>query len=108
VDENGHSGVWVFKRGKKVGELQMPADVAEQITQLLVFGSWIVGYGSSRLEVWKSETYEHYTTLVPVRTSRSGSASILIGGVCNMPTFLNKIFVAKRDGGVDIWNVSTG
>ena len=25
-----------------------------------------------------------------------------------MPTFLNKVFVGKRDGAVDIWNLSTG
>lgn len=33
---------------------------------------------------------------------------VLTGKVCNMPTYLNKIFAGKYDGGIDIWNVGTG
>lgn len=32
----------------------------------------------------------------------------ITGGVTSMPTFLNKIFVGRRDGWVEIWNISTG
>ncbi|KAK8010544.1 U3 small nucleolar RNA-associated protein 21-like [Apiospora arundinis] len=28
--------------------------------------------------------------------------------ICTMPTYLNKIFAGRRDGWVEIWNVSTG
>ena len=105
--ENG-IGIWVFKRGKLGGELEIPQDLAEPITQLSVFGSWIVGCCSIRIEVWKSETYEHYTTLTPVASRKDGHQSMLSGGLCTMPTYLNKIFVGKSDGSLDIWNLSTG
>ena len=32
----------------------------------------------------------------------------ITGGITSMPTFLNKIFVGRSDGWVEIWNVSTG
>ncbi|MCJ1402943.1 hypothetical protein MMC11_006164 [Xylographa trunciseda] len=104
----GESGVWVFKRGKRIAELERPAGMNESISQLLIFGSWIVGCCSTRLEVWKSGTYEHYTTIKSSR-SRAGRGSETLSGVfCNMPTLLNKILVGKQDGSVEIWNLSTG
>ncbi len=101
-------GVWIFKRGKLVGELEKPSELSERITQIAVFGSWIVGYCSTRIEVWKSATYEHYTTLKPTVAERVTHGSILAGGMCNMPTYLNKLMVGKIDGSLDIWNLSTG
>ena len=101
-------GVWVFKRGKKVGELEKPAGQCESVDRLIVFGSWIVGSCSTRIEVWRSTTYEHYTTLTPTISRKAGQGGTLSGGLCNMPTYLNKIFVGKQDGSLDIWNVGTG
>jgi len=95
-------GVWVFQRGKKVAELELPASVTETITRLVVLGEWVVGCGTTQLQVWKTATLEHYTTL------QGASASALSGCVCNMPTYLNKIFVGRIDGSVEIWNISTG
>lgn len=99
-------GFWIFQRGKKVGELELPADLDQPIRQILIFGSWIVGCCQTRIEVWKTTTLEHYTTLHTV-ASKPGDNEIT-GGLCNMPTYLNKIFVGRRDGWVEIWNVSTG
>ncbi|KAI5295878.1 hypothetical protein KEM52_006628 [Ascosphaera acerosa] len=115
---NTRVGVWLYKRGKKATELPMPRDTA-RIDKLLVFGSWIIGCCGNRIEVWKSATLEHYTTLTPppatFMTASPQAASdghvngdILTGSICSMPTFLNKIFVGRVDGAVDIWNVSTG
>lgn len=98
----------MFKRGKKVGELERPRGLSESINRLIVFGSWVVGSCSTRIEVWKSTTYEHYTTLTPTIPRRAGQGGILSGGICNMPTYLNKVFVGKQDGSLDIWNLSTG
>jgi U3 small nucleolar RNA-associated protein 21 len=100
------SGIWVFKRGKKIAELERPIGLDESVERLLVFGTWIVGCCANRLEVWKNATYEHYTTIMPSSGSHGGS--IFSGVVCNMPTLLNKVFVGKTDGALDIWNVSTG
>ncbi|ORY17781.1 Utp21 specific WD40 associated putative domain-domain-containing protein [Clohesyomyces aquaticus] len=94
-------GVWVFQRGKKVDELETPRKMTESITQILALGEWIVGCGSTGVEVWKASTLEHYTTL------RGASPTPLSGGVCTMPTYLNKIFMGKRDGSVEIWNLNT-
>ncbi|KAI9836041.1 MAG: hypothetical protein M1819_001652 [Sarea resinae] len=101
-------GVWVLKRGKKVGELEIPSGHRESVKQILIFGSWIVGCCSNQILVWKSASYEHYTTLVPLGANTENAGQVLTGGVCNMPTFLNKIFVGREDGGVEIWNLSTG
>ncbi|KAF2191079.1 Utp21-domain-containing protein [Zopfia rhizophila CBS 207.26] len=94
-------GVWLFQRGKKVDELELPRDMKENITQFLVFGEWIVGCCSTRIEVWKSSTLDHYTTL------QGASSSPLSGSICNMPTYLNKILAGRSDGSVEIWNLST-
>ena len=102
---NEPRGVWVFKRGKKVAELDTSTGSNEPIEQLLVFGSWIVGCGSHAIDVWKTKSLEHYTTLTPRGAS---GGPILTGKMCSMPTYLNKIFVGRTDGGVDIWNVGTG
>ncbi|KXX80243.1 WD repeat-containing protein 36 [Madurella mycetomatis] len=99
-------GLWAFQRGKKAAELQLPADLDQPIRQILIFGSWIVACAVTRVEVWKTATLEHYTTIFS-SSARKGDNE-LTGGVCNMPTFLNKIFVGRRDGWVEIWNVSTG
>lgn len=99
---NSARGVWVFQRGKKVAELEPPRGGIEEIRRLVVLGEWIVGCGTTKLEVWRTATLEHYTTL------QGASASALSGCICNMPTYLNKIFVGRRDGSVEIWNLSTG
>ncbi|KAK3352394.1 Utp21 specific WD40 associated putative domain-containing protein [Lasiosphaeria hispida] len=99
-------GIWVFQRGKKVAELELPVDLDQPIRQILIFGTWIVACALTRIEVWKSTTMEHYTTIFSSATKQGDNE--LTGGVCNMPTFLNKIFIGRRDGWVEIWNVSTG
>ncbi|KAL2148544.1 hypothetical protein VTH82DRAFT_2098 [Thermothelomyces myriococcoides] len=99
-------GLWAFQRGKRVVELQLPADLDQPIKQILIFGSWIVACALTRIEVWKSSTLEHYTTIFTAAAKKG--ANEITGGVCNMPTFLNKIFVGRKDGWVEIWNVSTG
>jgi U3 small nucleolar RNA-associated protein 21 len=99
------AGVWIFQRGKKVGELQIPSGEAEKIIQLLIFGSWIVACSRSKMEVWKSSTLEHYTTLYSSTIGPHGGFS---GCISTMPTYLNKVFAGKMDGSVDIWNVNTG
>ncbi|CAD6498770.1 BgTH12-04430 [Blumeria graminis f. sp. triticale] len=99
-------GIWVFKRGKKVAELEIPSDMHETIKQILIFGTWIIGCCTTRIEVWKSSDYEHYTTLFSTAAPNGGNE--LTGGIISMPTYLNKIFAGRSDGCVEIWNVSSG
>lgn len=103
--EGGNAGIWVFKRGKKIDELQIPQTNREVVHKITVFGSWIVAYCETLLEVWNSASLEHYTTLHPRKT---GAGARLSGGICSLPTYLNKIFVGRASGSVEIWNVSTG
>ncbi|MCJ1281318.1 hypothetical protein MMC26_000637 [Xylographa opegraphella] len=104
----GERGVWVFKRGKRIAELEGTAGMVEPVRQLLIFGSWIVGCCSTKLQVWKSATYEHYTTITSSH-SRAGQVSQTLSGVlCSMPTMLNKVLVGKQDGSIEIWNLNTG
>ena len=98
-------GLWVFKRGKKIAELDLPSDLDQPIKQILIFGSWIVACAKTRVEVWKLADLQHYTTIHPVSTVNGDSE--LTGGVCNMPTYLNKILVGRSNGWVEVWNVST-
>lgn len=102
----GPQGFWIFQRGKKTGQLELPSNLDEPVRQILIFGSWIVACCLTRIEVWKTATLEHYTTLHTV-ASKPGDNDIS-GGICTMPTYLNKIFVGRRNGWVEIWNVSTG
>ncbi|KAF2657992.1 Utp21-domain-containing protein [Lophiostoma macrostomum CBS 122681] len=100
-NKNAARGVWLFERGKKVAELELPRGIDEDVCQLVAFGAWIVGCCTTKIEVWRSSTLEHYTTLHGV------SSSPLSGGICTMPTFLNKVFAGRQDGSVEIWNLST-
>ncbi|KAJ5639868.1 uncharacterized protein N7484_007730 [Penicillium longicatenatum] len=100
-------GVWVFKRGKRVASLESP-DLDGPIERLVVFGSWVVGCWTGGLEVWKTGSYEHYASLRPQANSGSAGGAIYAGLLCNMPTYLNKIFVGRMDGAVDIWNIRSG
>ena len=101
-------GVWVLQRGRLLGELERPATRVGPLNQLLVFGSWIVGCGANVIEVWKADNYEHYTTITPTSSRETGVSRTLSGVICTLPTFLNKIFVGRQDGNVEIYNISTG
>lgn len=102
----GQQGLWVFQRGKRVAELQLPQDLDQPIKQILIFGAWVVACAQTRIEVWKSSDFEHYTTLHSAASTKGDNE--LTGGMCNMPTYLNKIFVGRKNGWVEMWNVSTG
>jgi U3 small nucleolar RNA-associated protein 21 len=110
--QNGELGIWIFKRGKKIAELDLPTDLKQPIKRLLIFGSWVVGCCTTRIEVWravsseKSTPYEHYTSLFTTAASQGGNE--LTGAISNMPTYLNKIFAGRKDGSVEIWNVRSG
>lgn len=84
----------------------LPSDISEPIQQIVVFGSWIVACATTRIEIFKSSTFEHYTTIHTMAASKGGNE--ITGGITSMPTFLNKIFVGRKDGWVEIWNISTG
>ena len=86
-------------------ELALPGDLNEPIQQIISLGAWIIACASTRIEVFKSATLEHYTTISTM--SAAGGGNRITGGVVSMPTFLNKIFVGRKDGWVEIWNVST-
>jgi U3 small nucleolar RNA-associated protein 21 len=104
--QSGAQGLWVFKRGKKVAALDMPTDLHEPVKQIIIFGTWIVAACLTRIEVWRSASYEHYTTLYSTAARKGGNE--ITGGITNMPTYLNKIFAGRKDGSVEIWNVSSG
>ncbi|KAI0387811.1 WD domain-containing protein [Hypomontagnella monticulosa] len=104
--EGSAQGIWVFQRGKKVDELPVPSDLREPIKQIIIFGSWLVACAVTRIEVWKTTTLEHYTTLFTMASKKHDNE--LTGGICTMPTYLNKIFAGRRNGWVEIWNISTG
>ncbi|CAF3531640.1 hypothetical protein SNK03_011010 [Fusarium graminearum] len=98
-------GVWIFQRGKKVNELVLPSDLNEPIQQIQVLGTWTIVAALTRIEIFKTATLEHYTTIHTTPASNGGNE--ITGGIVSMPTFLNKIFVGRKDGWVEIWNVST-
>ncbi|PHH91184.1 hypothetical protein CDD83_1419 [Cordyceps sp. RAO-2017] len=99
-------GLWIFQRGIKVNQLELPRDITEPIKQIVVFGTWIVACAITRIEIFKTASLEHYTTIHTMSAAKGGNE--ITGGITTMPTFLNKIFVGRRDGWAEIWNVSTG
>ncbi|KAK3109571.1 rRNA-processing protein utp21, partial [Teratosphaeriaceae sp. CCFEE 6253] len=98
----GTRGVWVFRRGKREAELEMPRGWRQDVTAFCCFGGWIVGVCDETLLVWKSATYELYTTLHGI------SPVAFTNCVAGLPTFLNKLIVGRQDGSAEIWNVSSG
>ncbi|KAH8689791.1 putative snoRNA binding protein [Talaromyces proteolyticus] len=102
------SGVWVFRRGRKIASLEGTPTFAGPITRLLVFGSWIVGCCERNIQIWNSTSYAYYTTLIPAASQNAPDLPIFTGHICIMPTYLNKIFVGRYNGTVEIWNVSSG
>ncbi|KAH0531999.1 hypothetical protein TsFJ059_000749 [Trichoderma semiorbis] len=99
-------GLWVFQRGRKIDEVALPSDLTEPIQQITIFGTWFIACAKTRIEVFKTATLEHYTTIHTMAAAKGGHE--ITSGVVTMPTFLNKIFVGRKDGWVEIWNVSTG
>ena len=99
-------GVWIFKRGSAIAQLET-SNLTQQLDQILVFGNWIVACGEEAIEVWKNDTYEHYTTIKPAAPAGKPIERPFIGRIATLPTFLNKVFVALQDGSVDIFNIST-
>ncbi|TKX26314.1 putative U3 small nucleolar RNA-associated protein 21 [Elsinoe australis] len=95
-------GVGVFRRGKQVDQLELPVDQSEDISSFRIFGSWIVGVCQTSILVWKSSTFEHYTTI------QCMPGSEYTGAIAVVPTLLNKILLGKDDGSVEIWNVASG
>lgn len=91
-----------------MAELEVPEGLNEPVKEIIIFGSWIVGCCSTRLEVWKSTNYEHYATLTSIRSRENKGENDLSGVICHMPTLLNKVFAGKQDGSIELWNISTG
>jgi U3 small nucleolar RNA-associated protein 21 len=102
-------GIWVFKRGKLLEQITVRDD-NQETRQLQIMGAWLIGCGTTTIEVWKSgsSSYEHYTTLAPSGSGGWLGDKTLSGLICTVPTYLNKILVARLDGMTEIWNVSTG
>ncbi|KAF8251672.1 Utp21-domain-containing protein [Wilcoxina mikolae CBS 423.85] len=99
--DHGVAGVWIFKRGKKVGELQKPAQKWGAWKELIVFGEWVIGAFERALVVWKKEGGEVYTEI------EMGGKGGAIAAVCHPSAYLNKLVVARRNGDLEIWNVKT-
>nr|POF13275.1 u3 small nucleolar rna-associated protein 21 like [Quercus suber] len=95
-------GVWIFERGKKVGELETPRGWKEKISSFCIFGSWVVGVAETQMLVWKSSDLDLYTILHGI------SPVGLTSCISSLPTMLNKILVGRKDGSAEIWNVSSG
>jgi hypothetical protein len=100
-DNNTGGGVWVFKRGKKIGEFQAPGQKWGAWKELIVFGEWLVGAFDRALVIWRRETGEVYTEI------EMGGKSGAVTAVCHPSAYLNKVVVARRNGDLEIWNVKT-
>jgi len=103
VSDSAH-GAWVFRRGKKVAELEEPMGGwnTSGWGEMLIFGDWIVGtFGDGQIVVWRVSTKEVHTEIQP---TKGGG----IVGVAHPSTYLNKVVVARAGGDLQIWNVKTG
>jgi len=95
-------GVWVFERGKKKAELELPKGLKANIKCFCIFGSWIVGVSEAQLLVWNSTTYELHTVAHGISPVPFSSC------IASLPTYLNKVIIGRQDGSAEIWNVSSG
>lgn len=102
------AGIWIYQRGKRVGELPLPEDVQEPIQSVVPLGSWLVACCITRVEVWNSATNEHRVSLHRPQNTAAGSRGFFTGVACSLPTYLNKIFLGTEDGSIEVYNVSTG
>ncbi|KAI9894847.1 MAG: hypothetical protein M1814_000067 [Vezdaea aestivalis] len=103
---NNAHGVWIYTRGKKVGQLAATEPPLESVLSLCIFGSWIVAVSFSTVFVWQSSDFEFYTSFASPG-QRDGPQSYT-RNLCHVPTILDKIFLGRSDGVVDILNVKTG
>lgn len=101
ADPNAGGGVWIFKRGKKSGELQQPSQRWGAWKELIVFGEWVVGAFGEALVVWRRESGEVYTEI------KMGGRCGVVTAVCHPSAYLNKLVVARRNGDLEIWNIKT-
>lgn len=98
------SGVWMFRRGKKVGELEEPMGgwLRGGWKEFMIFGDWVIGaFANGDLVIWKAASREVHTEIPATRYGE-------IAGVVHPNTYLNKIVVARTSGELEIWNVKTG
>ena len=96
-------GIWVFKRGKKVAELEEPMGGWNKSgwRDMLIFGDWIVGaFANGQMVIWKISTKEVHTEI----QSTNGEEIL---GLVHPSTYLNKVVVVTG-GNLQIWNVKTG
>ncbi|KAK3672982.1 rRNA-processing protein utp21 [Recurvomyces mirabilis] len=100
--EDGARGAWVFKRGKKIADLEVPKGWRQDIKAFCCFGGWMVGVCDTTLLIWKTATNELYTTLQGVSPVHFTKC------ISSLPTFLNKVVVGREDGSAEVWNVSSG
>lgn len=94
----------MFKRGKKVAELEEPIGGwnTSGWREILIFGDWIIGaFGDGQIVVWRVSTKEVHTEIQPTKGGE-------IVGIVHPSTYLNKLVVARAGGGLQIWNVKTG
>lgn len=94
----------MFRRGKKIAELQEPMGGWNQTgwQDLLIFGDWVIGaFGNGEMVVWKVASREVHTEILP-----GSSGGIL--GIVHPSTHLNKVVVARAGGQLEIWNIRTG
>lgn len=108
-EQEARNGLWIFKRGKRLDEIDLP-DNACNIKRIQLFGPWLIGGGDQKIEIWKrsNSSYEYYTTLRPSATGPDLCHAVLSGPIVTMPTYLNKILVGRTDGIVEVWNVAVG
>ena len=90
-EKGSPGGIWIFKRGKKVGEVGLPSGNTERIQQLLIFGIWLIAYCETLVEVWRIPDFEHYTTIHP---RKGGLGAQLSGGCCHLPTSHSQVHYA--------------
>lgn len=103
-------GIWIYKRGKKIAELEEPLGGWEgkgELKEFIIFGDWaIAGYAKGEMLVWKTQTKEFYTSIKSPIAGNAREAEVM--ALVHPTTYLNKVVVARANGSMEIWNVKTG